>query len=564
MELLITKDNYRKVIPPEFIKKAAGDVVRECDEISKGHFQAYVDEKDQSHDVSLTLNEQGEVTGHSCDCKNKKRFCRHKLALLLFISEGQKKTARKKARKKANPLELLVDEADPEQLKTWVKELLRNNKDLALAFTSHLSGKQKQYLPEEVAKLTLDAVKSVIRNRKKIEVSEAKKIVTLWEQVHKPIVEEYRARVTDKDAFLNFDALIEASEESEFMLHTSSNKLKKYPADQLLGVMEPVNNLATEKAWDLATGYFADRILGTRHNVRTNYLTFLSQLMEVSSPEQNKRLILRLVKEFSKVKPSQLHDGDRFTGLLLELVIDNDLFGVHYELFKPLRFNNGYNITLIRALIENGQFRLAEQYARDQIRFNYQEIYNIPYRELLKEIYHREGDHKKLAGVLSELIPHTFDFDDYQFISAEFEDEEARKKFRNRLLARARQAESHHYDAMRFCFDLLDSEEQYKKMIGYISPYTPYSLLMLYAEKMILADKRALLHHLFLYADDYSRSRHEPKDVDENTLFSGLSDILQRHYTKAELQTAVSSCERTSGRYMKPKLIVFLKERLGL
>ncbi|WP_139298221.1 hypothetical protein [Pedobacter hartonius] len=65
----ITIKNYKAKLSIETIKRSQRCQVRECDEISPGDFESYVDELDKSYDVRLAL-EKNTVTTHSCDCGN--------------------------------------------------------------------------------------------------------------------------------------------------------------------------------------------------------------------------------------------------------------------------------------------------------------------------------------------------------------------------------------------------------------------------------------------------------------------------------------------------------------
>ncbi|MEO5997392.1 MAG: hypothetical protein ABIN89_11680 [Chitinophagaceae bacterium] len=94
-----------------------------------------MDENNDSFDVNIEVNSQGILLNHTCDCESKSDFCRHKTALLLFITNSPKDSIKIKDSIKVSQLELLIDEADPEKLKAWVKSLLAKNKDFELAFT---------------------------------------------------------------------------------------------------------------------------------------------------------------------------------------------------------------------------------------------------------------------------------------------------------------------------------------------------------------------------------------------------------------------------------------------
>jgi hypothetical protein len=121
--------NYKTAIPEELQKLAEKNTVRECDETVRGHCVAYVDEGKDSFDVSLVFGTDQQISTHSCDCKNTGNFCRHKAALLIHIAKGTKTPQSVNAKKKSKA-EVLPDEAGPEDLKQWVKDLLHKNKDI--------------------------------------------------------------------------------------------------------------------------------------------------------------------------------------------------------------------------------------------------------------------------------------------------------------------------------------------------------------------------------------------------------------------------------------------------
>ncbi|RYY17611.1 MAG: hypothetical protein EOO04_25170, partial [Chitinophagaceae bacterium] len=68
--------------------------VRECDETETGRFVAYVDEKDDTYDVYVSLDPEKKVTGYSCDCRNKKP-CIHINALVKYVTNTISKKTRK-------------------------------------------------------------------------------------------------------------------------------------------------------------------------------------------------------------------------------------------------------------------------------------------------------------------------------------------------------------------------------------------------------------------------------------------------------------------------------------
>ncbi|NLR80202.1 hypothetical protein [Chitinophaga eiseniae] len=547
--------NYKEVLTKELVKKAGKNIVRECDEVEKDSFQAYVDENEVSFDVAISLNNEKEIIHHSCDCNSKAGFCQHKTALLLHLLKSKPKDRFAKGGRRINQLEILIEEIDPAKLKLWIKDVLVKNKDLELAFIHQFTSQQKKYTPPEVKDYTRNAVKAVIKSRGRAEANEVKKIVELWTDIHDTIVNDYCSNVVDEAAFQNFDALIEAVEDTQAKIATASNRFSKYVESQLLKVLTSLQQLPTDEGWLVAIGYFADRIIGMNFALRTYYLSFVVSVLNGSSQTRKIMVTDKLVKQYTKCNLSQIDYNNIYTKTVFGLVQDSDLFKTYYNVFKPIRFDNDYNGELIGQLVESGHLRLAEKYCQEQIKANVRDEYNELYLQFLKEIYTIEKNEKKLAEVLKELFPFTFDFDDYLFICKQMEIEEERKKWRTRMLARARQMPSFYKAAVIFPFRLMDYEGKYKKMIEYINSSTPYSIIGKYANKMILADRNGFLNELFHKIDDFIDIESDEISAD----ISALAKILENNYSKIELQQVIHNVQKRGWFYKENILISFLR-----
>ena len=552
--------NYKTILPQELLKKAAKNVVRECDEIEKGQFQAYVDEDKNSFDVSLTINSKGEITGHDCECNSKTNFCRHKSALLLWMIKGKNTIAPPKSIKKANPFEALLQDADPEKLKSWVKEILTKNKDLELAFIHQFSAQQKTYTPEDIKQFTVDAVKAVVKTRTKLEVGEVKKIVDLWAALHTEFINQYINHVTDENAFLNFNALIEACEETQIRISTTSNKIGKYLEQVLAKAVEPLHNLVDEEAWTRSTGFFISRICKNASTVKVPYLLLLVNIFDVSNTDRKKRLAGSLAKQYAATKLQSIYNAAVYTDIIFKMVKSSDLFEENYQVFKPIPFSNHYNEELISLLIKYNHLKLAEKYCEEQIRGNYRQEYNLPYLMLLKQVYTIENNKKKLSAVLQDLFPLSFDFDDYLLISTQFENEDERKKWRTKMLSKARSAGSYNKHAIKFVFRLMEHEKKYTKMVEYIDEDTPYSIINKYADNMALTTKMDFLKKIIHKSESFGfRSRQQE---DENIVFRELLDILLKHYTKGTILMAIGVAQKSNRFFGLNRFVNFLMESL--
>lgn len=143
--MTLTLKNYIKEFAKEQLQAAEKCKVRECDETEKGTFVAYVDEGGDSFDVSLTLLPDGKLAKSSCDCRNSLVFCRHKVALLIHVAKGKTVAEKPKIIKKTSEAETLLEQAEFNSLKEWVKNLIQKNKDIELSFVSYFSIKKQYY-----------------------------------------------------------------------------------------------------------------------------------------------------------------------------------------------------------------------------------------------------------------------------------------------------------------------------------------------------------------------------------------------------------------------------------
>ncbi|MEO7046001.1 MAG: hypothetical protein ABI091_11895, partial [Ferruginibacter sp.] len=207
--------------------------------------------------------------------------------------------------------------------------------------------------------------------------------------------------------------------------------------------------------------------------------------------------------------------------------------------------------------------KTAEKFCQEQIRGNSREEFNVLYLKFLKEIYSMQQDNQKLATVLMQLFPETFDFADYVFIEAQMAGEEEKKTWRSKIFARARGMAAYHEGALLFSFQLLDYEEKYKKMLELIKERTPYALIIQYAEKMIHADRKSFLKDLMHKPDDFHSWQDKKADQEAGSHFAELLAILRKHYSGPEIQWAVSNAE-TGSRYSRPaRFVQYVKENQG-
>jgi hypothetical protein len=535
--MALTLKNFVEQLPKDLLQLAGKNKVRECDETEKGSFVAYVDEGKETFDVSIAILSNGEIGKSACDCKNGATYCRHKAALLLHIVKDQKPKSPLKLKKKADKVEMLLDNVEFSGLKDWVKTLIEKNKEIELSFVHHFSPKSQHYTVEEVAKLVKDAIRATAGTKKEIDATQIKKLVELWAEVLQPVVQYYQANVVDEKAFLAFHILVEQCVQFYSGIKNTSTRITKYVEDLLKTSEAPLSNLQSDESWFKAVDFFLNYIPDGINSVRIHYLAHLKNVIGTASPEKKEKTIDLLASQFKKVDKNPIINQGAYTKLIFDIIEEAGLFPKYYKLLKPIYFDNPFNEKLIRLLIDNNQLELAKKYSEEQIKGNYQGVYDIPYLKFLKEIYTLQNDEVAVANVLTKLLPGTFNFDDYLFVMARILPEE-QKKLRTHILSKARNERHSSGTALEFSFMLLDHEKNYRKMIDYIDETMPYRIILKYFEPMVSAHKQRLFDFIIQKSDGGSFFRAHRAEDEDSLFFPELFDMLVKHYTLNYLKIA--------------------------
>jgi hypothetical protein len=524
----ITLGNYSSLFSADLQKKAKATKVRECDEVDKNCFVAYVDDGNETYDVTIKIGKGKVVEKHDCDCGGTIPFCKHKIALLQHIEADPKPEKKVKKVAKLSPTAILLESADTEKLKLWVLELIKKNKDIELSFVHHFSEEKKKYTPEEIWAISLEAVKAVIGRRKNIEAGEVKKIVDVWTTVHSPIIDDYLADVSDKSAFVNFNAIIDIVLSQQMGYAVSSNKFMKYIESLLLKIIEPINKVVYEPSWELAVGHFNKKIFSGDREIKKLYLTFLTSLLTISSDERKAKLSFAMLEQFKIYVLGEKYQLVDYNLTMLSIAESNDLFSQYHTFFKPLYFQNDYNIKLIKILIEHDYYELAEQFCKEQINNNSNNKFDYSYFILLKKIYTSTMDDKKLAYVYSVMFNQTYDFNEYNFILEHIQGEENKKKWMKSVRHNAlMDAKSNNKKAMNFYFELLNSEKEFKKMLDTLTNFRSYELILKFFEPMYQANKKSFLEAIIMKSYSYSFSGGKYKGEKEDTLEELLQKVIK-------------------------------------
>ena len=533
----LTLKNYKSTLPPELIRKSQRCLVRECDEIRPGHFESYVDELEQSFDVSITFDKTI-IAAHQCDCLDSAPICQHKAALLSDIAKGNNKVLPKITKaKKVDPILKALEDADPQSLREWIFKVTKKNKDLGLAFLHEFSEKQLGYTPEEIKATTNDAVKAVINKRIKADANEVKKIVELWTGLHRSIIDGYLAEPGNEKHFFQLHTIIETCSFYEERLCTSSKRIGSYLTKILDEVSSVISIIRDQQAWQKCLGYFVAEIFRPDFGFRKRYLDVIVSLFNSSAPERKTDLVDAMVKLYENKKSAPVQDRNDFAQSLLRLVTAIHAFPTYKHLFLPIRHALSYNIKLIDLMLAEGDLESAERYCIGQINENTREDFDFEYLSRLRNIYKTTGQDEKLVGVVKQLLLHLPDFLDYQFVTLHQSADTEFKRWRSRVLANARQMAYFDRDAADFSLAIMNMEKNYKGLIEYIDDNVNYRQILPYAKVLTAVHPQSFLDRMVSKMDcpdDKELQEEEPELLNQS--LEDIYLILLNHFKAEDLK----------------------------
>ena len=483
-EMDITIKNYKSSLPSELIKKAQRCIVRECDEINPKHFVSYVDESDNSFDVSLTFD-KALIIAHQCDCTELIPFCQHKIALLAFIETGKSSTPKITKNKKVDPLLEVLEQANPEKLKEWILKVIQKNKDLGVAFLHEFTVQPNEYTPKEILALTDNAVKSVLNKRMKANAAEVKKIVELWSDIHRNVLTSYFAEPTDERKYELFRAIVDNCLFYDERLYTTSKRIDGYVKKTTEDAGNAIATIRDQEAWAKSLQFIVNDIFLEDFGLRKWSLEVILGIFNAGSIDR-RRDIAKILAQFYEDKTSvSRHDRSDLMQFLFQLVVENHSFNDYKQLFVPKRHAFSYNMELIDQLLVEGELSSAEKYCQEQIAENTLGKFDYEYLVRLREIYKTTGDEPKLVNVLKHMLIFEPNFLDYQFVVLHHPDEADFKKWRFRVLANARKLAVYDRSAANFMLSVLHYENDFKALNEYIDRQIGYQEIAQYAEVLL-------------------------------------------------------------------------------
>lgn len=474
---------------------------------------AFVDSGNESYDVLLKFDDKNEIILHKCDCPNEYFFCEHKAAVLIAIIE-QKGTKRIKLKKKSIVDEMVLNQSQ-EEVNNWVINLLKENKSLLLAFQLHFSPVHELPDPKKFVEQLENVVKSELGRKRSPEKSELKQLISHWDKFSTPLFEKIATHFDDKKIQELTICFLDTLLKYLFEFKSGNNQIERY----IQSIEKPLSEAILLEARKGETSPVLNDIINyillhPNINIKTIFQNALLITLNKITDQDLKNYIIDAYFKF--IKENKLEFDYSLSCTALNMLINSERENQYMSLLPTHKWQPGYNLTLIKLLIKFKKYQLAESHCKEQIKANSNKEYNIPYLQLLRTIYlnNEPNNSSKLIQVLTELMPESFNFEDYLYIVSHCDAAFNKRDFRNKIYSRAaRLAFDKQHPAYIFRFRLLIHEKESKKLFEKINTNFDLQILLPYWNQIYLLDNLQWLSHIF------NCSNYSKLDKDEENLY---------------------------------------------
>lgn len=523
---------------PQAQKRAEKFPLREVEETEKGHWVAFADDGAESFDVQVTF-EKGAILQHSCDCgkQDAKGFCPHQLALLLQLSAAKTTTPKAAAKRKVkeDPLTTLLNQIEPDELKLWLNEVLHQQKDLAIAFTNRFGIKPVDFTREDIEQITDAAAKSIVKNKRKIDQSELKKIILLWKEVHEPVMAHYLLNIADPGKTEVLQHLLASVNKWHLSFKIKSTKIDSYRNEIFAKTIQPLYDIENEEIWQTVISAYFRQGFNRDNPAGTNWLIFLSNLVKFETRESRVDFILNAFKQqyMATANPK----GTVVTGFFTELVFaayqSADRLTGCLEWIKPIDYNNTFNLALIDQLLLHDFDAKAGSICQAIIRSNTNAVYNIPYLSRLANLYKKTDQARlKLYPVLLAMLPQAGGMEDYIILKEEYfvHREGDFKKWNSRILNSLAYDMRSNAPAAHLYFGILHHEGMTSKILERLHDSYTAEVALKYFDYLYMHNKHLLLGELSRLATAFNHAEEDEQ------YYAALAEKVKAHYNDSEIR----------------------------
>lgn len=562
----ISLKNFKKQFADDVKLWAAQCTVRECDEESKGQFVAFVDQADQSFDVSVNINSKQEITAIACDCSKGDGLCQHKFALLLHLSGNEKVTTPKLVKNKISAFDRVFENISHNDLKNWLLQVFEKDKALKEEFLQVFTEYEVKILTKvEIEKKLKELQKAVIGTRKNIETSEFKKLMMLWENFAIAAIKPYLENPT---LLIHFEIFYYISE----TLHNQIRPISTKTFTPFHNIQKKMNDLASQAISALLDNDAFEKSVNVFiHHLMTGGISYNTVILSLSYDtfvqvdEIRKNVILDLVvPKYISFHTSNKYGDAEFTKTVLKMVCESNNFGKYYDAILPISYANNFNVDLIELLIGIQKYEKAIKICNSIISSNYYPEYNLPYWILLKKLYIATNNVAGALKIKGELLPITGNFEDFVEIYESMPDSPERKAWRAQLLSKHRnKAKNGEFpNSDQFCIKMAAYDKNYARLIDYLREYNLVQNFVPFLDDMLDFNKNKTLTYLLKFFNDLTRRTSDEYIQKEKSQYPIILDLLLKHFHEHELNQYFMQHSQESLRPSNGSLAHFLSKHL--
>jgi tetratricopeptide (TPR) repeat protein len=260
-----------------------------------------------------------------------------------------------------------------------------------------------------------------------------------------------------------------------------------------------VHTIADEEIWKTAIGFYINAafIPGQIGGF------FLDRLIQSLNTHQRERRIF--LTEGMLILYGSRDEAERNYQLqlsyqMLKLTVAQGLFNKYSSLFnKPLNYSP-FDSLLIETLISLGQYDKAIAISNVILSSERYPERRLHYLSVLKQLYQKTGNSTRLLKILTTLVPLTYDFDDFRFLSKHLDKAEF-ESIRTDMYHKAISSMHAREDMFRFVFNTLAEEKDYDKMIRYLPKTQSYESILPWIELLAAYDRDACFNELLKITD---------------------------------------------------------------
>ena len=486
------------------LKTAKKLQVRDLDQLNEFETVAYVDDKNESYDVKIVINNRKKIVATVCDC-DEGGICKHIVALVLNLSADKKtqNILKKATTKKQTESELLLKSLDNDTLRIWISELLNTNKELAFLFKNQFGIREKSFDPEYIKKAIDESLQSIIGKRRKIETNEVKKFIDSLAKATRDLLEHIYHPPITPEKYLLLRFLVDELINIDCNYDISSIKIKRFIETIYDNLLKNLFTIKDIEVWKKSVELYFSLLFQDRFLL--SELHQCEKIYEFSKTnEMQQKIIVQIIEENSNViiEKSQLNYHNlviEMETFILNIFIENNLFKKYASKFRPKMFQNEHNIRLLDALMEIEHYEEVQLYCNQIIERNYQEKYNIPYIKYLIAIYKNNKEDGKLAKLYSVYGKFIYDIDVYLFIKENLPLDDF-KKYRMSVFSYARNSyQNGDISAFDFYYEIKKLDEKQDDLFEMLQNSRNHSYVNKYKEIAFNLNQNKFMTLLFRF-----------------------------------------------------------------